>query len=518
MKTSEASSVEGRDSSKESSRVTSPQESEGQSVGRNVSDSTVANSRIDSNLIVKTSGNGKIEDIISPVATGQRKPYQEETDDKDTNTSNSSKNSTSNTVDSSTEDGDTPTEKVNLDKDQQAKNISNDNDDNTPNRDPISSKMSQTSLKRRRIPPPLGIAANQKKPQPQSVSTDSNAGEVKKIISKPQMFNRPRVQYLGKINLPPTRQYPQTAMTPYFHNRMRYGMNPGYSTQEQQQQQQQQASPQLQQQQSQSQQQQQQVPPLPSILQQQQQSPVPQPQQQQQQPQQGYPGYPGYSSARPHPMGPIPQSAFTPMPYSNPNTPYMAPPPPPPPYYYNPYARMAGNPNMMYPYNTNSGNGNMLPYPGNNAQGGNFDYMYGEESVRSSGSDYSMNHMSKSPYVDTRRKQPNRDDEEQEQDGEGGEEDDNDDGDDIEGSDLAIEEGAVPTPIFTRFPQGISSSNVNNNNNSSNNNHNNNVMMVGEIRIQDNRYSFEFPQRDNNALNKKIFMSICNQIWNESNK
>ncbi|QHS76682.1 Dig1p [Saccharomyces paradoxus] len=74
---------------------------------------------------------------------------------------------------------------------------------------------------------------------------------------------------------------------------------------------------------------------------------------------------------------------------------------------------------------------------------------------------------------------------------------------DEEGTDLAIEDGAVPTPTFTTFqrasqPQQQSPS-----------------LLQGEIRLSSHIFAFEFPLSSNN-VDKKMFMSICNKVWNES--
>ena len=73
-----------------------------------------------------------------------------------------------------------------------------------------------------------------------------------------------------------------------------------------------------------------------------------------------------------------------------------------------------------------------------------------------------------------------------------------DDGDDEEDedADLAIESDALPTPIFTRRPTAPE-------------------MMQGEIRIMQNKFSFEFPIT-NSQVDRKMFLSICNKIWVES--
>lgn len=416
-------------SSRESSKANSPRDGDANGVENN-------GSKLDSNLIVKTSENGKIEDIISPVVLSQKKPYQEEsassskTDGEDKQTDN---------VDSS-----------HLTKDQVKSNTTA-----TTSTDPITSKLSQTSLKRRKVPPPLGITPTTKKSQHSNTTTNttnnsnnSTCQQTKKV-SKPQILQRPRVQYLGKIHQ--SRHYSQTATTPYFHNRMRYG-------------------------------------PPPTVV-------PPQPQPHQQVPPPGFaPSFPTNGVVPPGipslPMGPIP----LPQPFPTSTTPYMA------PSYYYPYTRMPPN-TAMIPQTATTAAAAHYPYanPINTMP----DYLYRNDSVPSDGSDFSIKRqMSKSPMS-----QDNKEDNTEEQEQEDDEE--------IEGSDLAIGEGAVPTPIFTRFPQGISSDQMSNGNATTTPN---NGIMFGEIRIQDNRYSFEFPQRDDKEFNKKIFMSICNQIWNECDK
>lgn len=65
-----------------------------------------------------------------------------------------------------------------------------------------------------------------------------------------------------------------------------------------------------------------------------------------------------------------------------------------------------------------------------------------------------------------------------------------------EGADLAIESDALPTPIFTKPPQIPE-------------------LLQGEIRILQNRFSFEFPKNED-GIERKMFLSICNKIWKES--
>ncbi|CCF59550.1 hypothetical protein KAFR_0H01400 [Kazachstania africana CBS 2517] len=65
-----------------------------------------------------------------------------------------------------------------------------------------------------------------------------------------------------------------------------------------------------------------------------------------------------------------------------------------------------------------------------------------------------------------------------------------------ESADLAIEDGATPTPIFTRHPI-----------------HNDTIS--GEIRIMQDRFSFDFNLKSE-SVDRKMFLSICNKIWKES--
>ncbi|CAB4255829.1 similar to Saccharomyces cerevisiae YDR480W DIG2 MAP kinase- responsive inhibitor of the Ste12p transcription factor [Maudiozyma barnettii] len=76
------------------------------------------------------------------------------------------------------------------------------------------------------------------------------------------------------------------------------------------------------------------------------------------------------------------------------------------------------------------------------------------------------------------------------------EEEEDDEEEEEEEADLAIESDALPTPIFTRRPTPPE-------------------MMQGEIRIMQNKFSFEFPVT-NPAIDRKMFLSICNKIWTES--
>lgn len=493
------SSKDKKDLSRGSTAVSSPKEGADSATGN---DNTSGNSKVDSNLIVRTSENGKIEDIISPVALQQNKPFQDETmkpNGATDATSSSSKESNNVTSPGSKESNPTVAIDSNhMIKDQQDQPQSAKMTPTTSN-DPIANRLNQTSLKRRRIPPPLGITPNKQ----QKKTDDKN-----RKVSKSQTLKRPRAQYLGKVNpqVMASRQYPQTATTPYSYNRSRmnqpsYGNLTPYPQQ----------GPGFQPPMSASMAQQQGIPPFGLGL-----SNGP---------------FPHSGSPMAHHMGPFPTSAAAAAAVASPS--YM------PPYYY-PYGRFPGMIQMpppppsslqaaaaaaaaYYPYNGM----NQPPYPMmNNGPNG---YMYEQEP-----------HYSSEPQNETlmdergeTAKKVNDDNEQVEQEDETSEETDSSrdskpqdetgkDDDDIEGSDLAIEEGAVPTPIFTRFPQGISSEDQNGSDisqitatNTLNNRSGNNVMF-GEIRIQDNRFSFEFPQRDDSDLNKKIFMSICNQIWNEA--
>lgn len=68
------------------------------------------------------------------------------------------------------------------------------------------------------------------------------------------------------------------------------------------------------------------------------------------------------------------------------------------------------------------------------------------------------------------------------------------DEDDTESVHLAIEENAMPFPA--REPQ---------------------ANILGEIRISENVFSYEFPC-NNPSIDKKMFMSICDKVWDESNR
>lgn len=65
-----------------------------------------------------------------------------------------------------------------------------------------------------------------------------------------------------------------------------------------------------------------------------------------------------------------------------------------------------------------------------------------------------------------------------------------------EEADLAIESDALPTPVFTKPPVPPE-------------------LMQGEIRIMQNKFSFEFPV-NSPPVDRKMFLSICNKIWTES--
>ena len=69
-------------------------------------------------------------------------------------------------------------------------------------------------------------------------------------------------------------------------------------------------------------------------------------------------------------------------------------------------------------------------------------------------------------------------------------------GEDEEEADLAIESDALPTPVFTKPPEPPE-------------------LMQGEVRIMQNKFSFEFPV-NSPAVDRKMFLSICNKIWTES--
>ncbi|CAI4053449.1 hypothetical protein SKDZ_16G2200 [Saccharomyces kudriavzevii ZP591] len=74
--------------------------------------------------------------------------------------------------------------------------------------------------------------------------------------------------------------------------------------------------------------------------------------------------------------------------------------------------------------------------------------------------------------------------------------------DDEEGTDLAIEDGAVPTPTFTTFQRSLQQQQSP-------------TLLQGEIRLSSHIFAFEFPLSSSN-VDKRMFMSICNKVWNES--
>ncbi|EJS41380.1 dig1p [Saccharomyces arboricola H-6] len=74
--------------------------------------------------------------------------------------------------------------------------------------------------------------------------------------------------------------------------------------------------------------------------------------------------------------------------------------------------------------------------------------------------------------------------------------------DDEESTDLAIEDGAVPTPTFTTFQRSLQQ-------------HQSPTLLQGEIRLSSHIFAFEFPLSSSN-VDKRMFMSICNKVWNES--
>ncbi|KOG96260.1 Dig1p [Saccharomyces eubayanus] len=76
------------------------------------------------------------------------------------------------------------------------------------------------------------------------------------------------------------------------------------------------------------------------------------------------------------------------------------------------------------------------------------------------------------------------------------------DEDDEEGTDLAIEDGAVPTPTFTTFQRSLQQQQSP-------------TLLQGEIRLSSHIFAFEFPVSSSN-VDKRMFMSICNKVWNES--
>lgn len=469
-------------------------------VTENIVPNDSANSNIDNNLIVKASADGKIEDIISPVAITEKKPFQKDV--------SGDKNKTPSSATSSSAEG------VELERSNRDRLSSN----NTSVQNLIMNKMSQTSLKRKQIPPPLGIQPSnnmQNKNQQQQQQQQNSKNQIQdkyRDINMNQNLKKPRVQYLGKV--PSTRKSSKLSTIPYLRNRMSnynsYSMYPSQKPQGVA------------------------FSPVTSAQ-------PPSPQQQQQQCL--FPNFPGsmeypmsafqlsqFPSFLPPPASSPFPAPFT-APFSTSTTPYMASIPSFNPYLYYyqnpcPNSRVPINPDVVDPtlpfnsvppylqYDENSHNNKHRHNNKNNNDNSG-------EIPQSAGSEYSVGlrtgrspvefetKLSKdSPPVDRtkdgsiQKKESNNND------------DDDDDGDsnNIEESDLAIEEGAVPTPIFTRFQHDIASTD---NRNNITNSHN---VIFGEIKIHDNRYSFEYPQRSDRYLNKKIFMSICNQIWNECHK
>lgn len=450
----------------------SPNETE--SVATN--DST--NSNVDSNLIVKTSADGKIEDIISPVAVSETKPFQKKdplAENYKTPSSASSERIVSDQL-----------------------NISH----ATTVKDPITNKLNHhTSLKRKRIPPPLASIQTNKRAQNKNQLNQNLKDPIQdkyKTINTNQNLKKPRVQYLGKI--PFNKRYSKFSTIPYLqkHRTNNYSSNSMYHSQRQQQQQQYLFSN------------------LPTNK--------------------AYPMSAIQPLQMPHfppPLAPFPASCTTP--FSTSNTSYIPSMPPYIPYcdYYQNYYQNYF-PYSTMPINTDTTDptlfSNPVPsYPQsyddfNNSNNNNNN----GDTTKPNGSQYSIklrNDRNSVGYETELNKNSPQDDITKDSSVESDEDnnDDNDDNDNIEESDLAIEEGAVPTPIFTRFQHdAIPTRNrvditKNNNNNNSNSKYNNNVMF-GEIRILDNRYSFEYPQGNDKDMNKKIFMSICNQIWNECQK
>lgn len=77
---------------------------------------------------------------------------------------------------------------------------------------------------------------------------------------------------------------------------------------------------------------------------------------------------------------------------------------------------------------------------------------------------------------------------------------DNNDDNDTEEVDLAIEEGAQPIPMHARQNSAASVANA---------------TMQGEIRLQQDSFAFTFSMLDS-ATDKKMFMSICDKVWDEA--
>lgn len=484
-------------------------------------------------LIIRTSADGKIEDVISPVNITQNKPFVDET--------------------------------VQEKNDNQSDNHSDTSNSTTPTLNGLGNtvkkgKFYQKSLKRRRIPPPLGIHKDF------TLLNNNTSKNTNKSVSKP---TRPRVQYLGKCNtnyFQQTRQYPQTANIPYSQNGMvtggmdNYGnttaaannnnssMNPNPMTN---------TIPQNYAM----------TPFVPSMagnnmnmnmnLNMNNNTPMiptnpmatqmPESMMATQQDLQAaaasaglppfYYGYPvRYNDviSMPTSMGPQLLPQFYASPY------YMYPPQPHLPFQQNinnpfnngPFVNDNGNSNSRY----DNSNFNQETFNNNNTNNSNGLNDRARQNIISTFDSINEDSAANSDK-DNQETKEDRDKEDEENE------------EDIEESDLAIEEGAIPTPIFTRFPDEVKENPVPNINgynrnrnkanaavvNANHNNTNNTNMspgtggntnntsfnggknMFGEIRILANRYTFEFTEGENPELNKKIFMSICNQIWNESN-
>ncbi|CCK67905.1 Dig1p KNAG_0A02160 [Huiozyma naganishii CBS 8797] len=331
------------------------------------------------------------------------------------------------------------------------------------------SKVYQQSLKRRKIPPPLGGISQQ--PEVQTAATATAVpGSTTKQHSFSSRPGDPRVQYLGRVPLNSSasnpqaargRAYPQTASTPYIHQRHRsFGGLPSYPIM---------ATPTF--------------PQMPF-------NPYQYPHYiEQQQPQQPYPMR----------TQPPPQAMPMPYPYWGMMPNYYSPIPQDPVISAMPGAR-------RYPYT----------YEQNIEEEG----MYGAEGIDVEGP--SGGTSDGSNYNEGNRKSEDDDEEDDDDDEEKELNVQNDEAGSMgqdhgggvpttknesphEESDLAIEEGAIPTPMFTKFPKSASIRPDADGG-----------KMFGEIKVQSSRFSFEFALKPQESLNKKIFMSICNQIWDES--
>ncbi|KAK5779725.1 Dig1p PWA37_000933 [Arxiozyma heterogenica] len=489
-------------------------------VTENIVSNDSINTNIDSNLIVKASADGKIEDIISPVAITDKKPFQKDLPEDKNKTPSSS---TSSVISSSFKGSES--ERLNKDRLSGSSGSSGSSSSSSSSsssvQNLITNKMNQTSLKRKQIPPPLGIQPgnkiqNKNQHQHQHQQNLQNRIQDKyRGIDVNQNLKKPRVRYLGKVPL--TKKYSRFSTIPYLRNKMKnhnaYSLYPSQKLQNG-------------------------TNPLQTsaqspLLQQQQQCLFPtfsthmvyptsaiQPSQ--------LPNF--FSSLSPSPV-PAPFTA----PFSTSNTPYMASISPchPYSYYYQNYYRNIHpnsnapiNPDMIDPtlflnsvppylqyddimkhHHYNDGDDNEK-YSNNNediGQATESEYSLGLKAGNTS-SEFETK-MGKNGLDDNKIRYNSVQKDEKDDDG-----DDSDDNNNIEESDLAIEEGAVPTPIFTKFQHDTAS--VENRNSVINNN----SVIFGEIKILDNQYSFEYLQRSNRDVNKKIFMSICNQIWNECHR